>query len=432
MRGRTIVLKHNTPSQESRSFATNSISKKVKSAAVLGSIDTLTLWQNVLEDHTFRIPEHCRHHFSCGPLHFELFGHGRGWMFPNHGVALWGIQMGPSFITSNQIVKIGYSLLESLHQAPHQYASYDATLTYSFPKNLYSPVLWPFTLDFGYTLVCNIARCPQNFYKGLWEIPVVGVMDYREHKLCAYVDDCLNMPRDKNDAYQMLWKNFLRNYRSNRAPLYLNLHSPWLTTDYQLDAMDEFIQKMVSMEDVYLVTMSQALAWQKHPTPMDKLADFRPWQCPGFQPHAEDSRQCSFTFRHKTAPGRSHGTGIETIHSRRRAQLQNNLLKNQQPSESKLPTSNQRRKDDVDKTNVRNEGEAKKHKTQIKSTSHVQSRRNGKEGHLYHHHDHRTHKPWFLRSSSSTLTHYGGFAIVLMALVNASQFLGVIDYPVYF
>ncbi|GFS21952.1 hypothetical protein ElyMa_003351300 [Elysia marginata] len=72
MRGRIIVLKLNTPSQECRSFATNCISEAVKSAAALSSIDTLT----------FRIPEHGSHHFSCGPLHFQLFGHGRGWMFP--------------------------------------------------------------------------------------------------------------------------------------------------------------------------------------------------------------------------------------------------------------------------------------------------------------------------------------------------------------
>lgn len=45
-RGRIIVLKHSTPSQESRSFARNCISETVLSAAVLGSIDTLTLWQN--------------------------------------------------------------------------------------------------------------------------------------------------------------------------------------------------------------------------------------------------------------------------------------------------------------------------------------------------------------------------------------------------
>lgn len=76
-------------------------------------------------------------------------------------------------------------------------------MTYSFPKNLYSPVLWPFTLDYGYTLVCNIARCPQDKYPGMWILPVVVLMDYREQKPCAYVDDCANMPREKNEAYQV-------------------------------------------------------------------------------------------------------------------------------------------------------------------------------------------------------------------------------------
>ncbi|GFR64272.1 hypothetical protein ElyMa_005502500 [Elysia marginata] len=38
---------------------------------------------------------------------FNFFCHGRRWMFPSHGVALClcGIQMDPSFITSNQIDK---------------------------------------------------------------------------------------------------------------------------------------------------------------------------------------------------------------------------------------------------------------------------------------------------------------------------------------
>lgn len=58
-------------------------------------------------------------------------------------------------------------------------------MTYSFPKNLYSPVLWPFTMDFGYTLVCNIARCPKRSYPGLWVVPVVVVMDYRSVTVAA-------------------------------------------------------------------------------------------------------------------------------------------------------------------------------------------------------------------------------------------------------
>ena len=57
--------------------------------------------------------------------------------------------------------------------------TYDATMTYPFPRNVYSPVMWPFTLDFSYTLVCNIQPCPNKTYPGFWIIPVVVMMDYR-------------------------------------------------------------------------------------------------------------------------------------------------------------------------------------------------------------------------------------------------------------
>ncbi|GFR95816.1 calmodulin [Elysia marginata] len=90
---------------ESRYFAMNCISEAVKSAAVLGSTDTQTCIQ---------MPERITPFESQNavaislPLHFELFGHEGESMFPSHGVALclWGIQMDPSFITSNRIVQM--------------------------------------------------------------------------------------------------------------------------------------------------------------------------------------------------------------------------------------------------------------------------------------------------------------------------------------
>ena len=212
---------------------------------------------------------------------------------------------------------------------------------------------------------------------------------------------------------QMLWKNFLRNYRSNRAPLYLNLHSPWLNTDYQLEAMDEFIQKMVSMDDVYLVTMSQALAWQKEPTPKESLAEFEPWKCPGFQPHVEDSKQCSLTFRHKTAPGHGYGTGIETEHQRRRAQLRN-ILAQSRHSDTSSRAGHGKNDNSGDSSNTGNED---KNRGRPKLASHDLHKEN--QGHTYHHHDHRTHKPWFLRGSASALNHSCSItAMFLVALTN--------------
>ena len=40
-----------------------------------------------------------------------------------------------------------------------------------------------------------------------------------------------------------------------------------------------FIQNMLIKNDVYFVTMSQAIAWMKDPTPLDKIKTFKPWSC---------------------------------------------------------------------------------------------------------------------------------------------------------
>ncbi|PVD19827.1 hypothetical protein C0Q70_20318 [Pomacea canaliculata] len=191
--------------------------------------------------------------------------------------------------------------------------TYDATMTYPFPRNVFSPVMWPFTLDYSYTLVCNIQPCPKQTYPGLWVIPVVVMMDYREHLPCAYVDHCTNEPRNQYESFEMLWKNFLRNYRTNRAPVYVNLHSVWLETDFHMEAMDEFIQRLLGMKDVYLLSVHKALEWVSHPTPLSRIMDFKPWQC-DFTPNQEDKEFCSFTFR----PIKSTTTRRTTTTSRTR------------------------------------------------------------------------------------------------------------------
>ncbi|XP_076465546.1 chitin deacetylase 7-like isoform X2 [Babylonia areolata] len=178
--------------------------------------------------------------------------------------------------------------------------TYDATLTYPFPRNVYSPVLWPFTLDFSYPLVCNIPPCPTRTYPGLWVVPVVVVMDYREHLPCAYIDHCINEPRDHDETFEMLWKNFQRNYRTNRAPLYVNLHSKWLETDFHLEAMADFLQRLTSMDDVYVVTVTDAIAWVRDPAPLSRVKDFQPWSCPGFRPFQEDAEDCKLNARPPT------------------------------------------------------------------------------------------------------------------------------------
>lgn len=193
----------------------------------------------------------------------------------------------------------GDAMFKTLHDNNF---TYDATMSYPFPRNVYSPVIWPFTLDYAYSLGCNIKPCPAKTYPGFWLIPVVTLMDYKEHLPCAYVDFCQNKPRNKDESFEMLWKNFLRNYRTNRAPLYLNLHSLWLDVRYNFDAMNDFLERVSAMDDVYVVSMHQALEWMRVPTPLTEIKDFTSWKCPKFKPNVEDELFCSLSYRPRTAP----------------------------------------------------------------------------------------------------------------------------------
>ncbi|XP_071103514.1 chitin deacetylase 7-like [Haliotis cracherodii] len=261
--------------------------------------------------------------------------------------------------------------------------TYDATMTYPFPRNVYSPVMWPFTLDYSYTLVCNISPCPKNQYPGFWILPVVVMMDYREHLPCAYVDFCKNAPRNQDEAFQLLWKNFLRNYRTNRAPMYVNLHSVWLQTKFNLDAMDEFIERLTSMDDVYVTTVSKAIEWMRNPTPLTEIQSFEPWQCVK-KPNLEDDAFCSFTFKPITtlAPGQKT-TDHQHVHG--------------EEEKDKNRNSN---------TIGRNKPNDRLGKMDLPPPSDAHS-------------NHKKHRPWFLKNSGSEVNLCAKlvFTMLLLSLV---------------
>ena len=264
--------------------------------------------------------------------------------------------------------------------------TYDATMTYPFPRNVYSPVMWPFTLDYSYTLVCNIDPCPKKSYPGLWIIPVVNVMDYREHLPCAYIDFCKNVPRNQDEAFQMLWKNFLRNYRTNRAPLYVNLHSVWLQTKHNFDAMNDFILRLNSMNDTYIVTVSQAIDWIKNPTPLSELKNFKPWSCVK-EPNLEDKAFCSFTFK-PIVTSKEPDTTTHKEHKSRSPDRKDTVV-----DKNTLDGTDKRL------SNVKDHDE--------REHNHMHERR-------------RKHRPWFLKNSASGDTNFVIFVLSFLLLFSVN------------
>ncbi|XP_060572231.1 uncharacterized protein LOC132730344 [Ruditapes philippinarum] len=158
--------------------------------------------------------------------------------------------------------------------------TYDATLTFS-KRSFQEKPPGPFTLDFGYPYECQVKPCPKHKHPGFWEVPVVSLLDYKQAYDCVYVDGCMNAPPDEDTAYQFLWKNFHNYYTTTRMPFGINMHPSWFFYPDRLKAMDRFIKKLVSLNDVYIISANRMLEWLKRPTPLQDLHSFAPWACDG-------------------------------------------------------------------------------------------------------------------------------------------------------
>jgi len=54
---------------------------------------------------------------------------------------------------------------------------------------------------------------------------------------------------------------------------------PRFTTPHHKEGFELFLDTVTEMEDVWLVTSWQAVQWMRDPTPLDKIMDFKPFDC---------------------------------------------------------------------------------------------------------------------------------------------------------
>ncbi|XP_014669843.1 PREDICTED: uncharacterized protein LOC106810857 [Priapulus caudatus] len=157
----------------------------------------------------------------------------------------------------------------------------DEGFTYdsSYATNQMDPPYWPYTFDYLSSAGCAIPPCVTEPVAGFWEIPLVDWLDTND-TLCENVDSCY-FPADKVEALALLRSNFLRHYKSNKAPFTLNLRARWFLNDgyHNLEALQEFLDEIQNNLDVYLVTYSQALAWIKKPVKLSNILSSDVFAC---------------------------------------------------------------------------------------------------------------------------------------------------------
>lgn len=169
-------------------------------------------------------------------------------------------------------------------------------LTYdtSMPAGENKPPLWPYTLDYKSDQLCKIKPCPKQSHPGMWEVPMVYYDDEQSPpRSCAMIDACHDNGT-KESAFNLLLKNFLRHYLTNRAPFPMFMHAGWFTVaPHRWAALNEFIDLALSRPDVYFVTVTDVLNWMKNPVECEdtleadadsdtipcKLPSMKDWSC---------------------------------------------------------------------------------------------------------------------------------------------------------
>ena len=131
--------------------------------------------------------------------------------------------------------------------------------------------VWPFTMDAGIPIDCNWnfpnGRCngTEERYKGLWEVPLWELQN-------AAADHLFTMDPE-GDVFALYKENFDMNYKNNRAPFGIFLHSPWFT-DRNTDALINFMNYAMKLPDVWAITTRQLIEWMKNPVPASQMGEW--------------------------------------------------------------------------------------------------------------------------------------------------------------
>lgn len=160
-------------------------------------------------------------------------------------------------------------------------ALYDSGFHYesSMPSQDYEiPPLFPYTFDYKSIQDCEITPCPVDSYPGFWEMPMIDYND-TQNIPCSMLDGCPST--NTTDAtYQFLLYNFNNHYTTNKAPYGLYTHASYFLTDpSHYPGYVQFVEYVLTLPDVYIVTVKQAIEWMQNPTPLSDIDNFEPWFC---------------------------------------------------------------------------------------------------------------------------------------------------------
>lgn len=159
--------------------------------------------------------------------------------------------------------------------------TYDSTLMVNKPRDGVS-FQWPFRLTRGWTLPpCdNRGYCNQGDFPNLMEFPLTSLFSDRRNINCYTLRNCSTLPGIES-VRNLLLANLRDFYIGNRAPFIIQIDSDWLkSSSAYVQNIEAFLDQLALFDDIYIVSIENAVKWLHNPYPVSRLHLFREWQCP--------------------------------------------------------------------------------------------------------------------------------------------------------
>ncbi|XP_076046247.1 chitin deacetylase Cda4 [Oratosquilla oratoria] len=167
--------------------------------------------------------------------------------------------------------------------------------------------VWPYSLDYKIPHECRSETCPTRSFPGIWELPLNS--HFKDNTFtggfCPYLDQCVLIYLSKEEVTDWLIADFERHYLHNKAPYILSLTTNWFQSPELVHGLNGFLEYTQTLDDVYFVTMSEALEWLVDPVTLNQLNNYGPWDCRKKNYHIptctkEEAGSCGLTLTDAT------------------------------------------------------------------------------------------------------------------------------------
>ncbi|XP_037554801.1 chitin deacetylase 7 isoform X8 [Dermacentor silvarum] len=161
---------------------------------------------------------------------------------------------------------------------------YDSSVCIDYMNESDKLPFFPYTLDYGLGIECTVPSCPSGSHRGLWLVPLNSLYRTTLHSngsralnSCAMPDTCTPQPTTEKDTLDFLRSNFERFYHTNRAPFPVFTHETWLQNPGRRQGYLSFVDWLLTMDDVFVVTVAELVRFMRDPKPLGEYAQI---MCP--------------------------------------------------------------------------------------------------------------------------------------------------------